>query len=117
MSNERYYAASELAGLDGMPGTKQGVIYRANREKWPFRKRAGKGGGREYPESALPAATRNALIRGFGKQVERQLAADAMQCRDLLKTAEVLSDLARHLTAAAESLSRIAASKRDDSHE
>lgn len=61
MSNEHYYAASELAGLPGMPGTVRSVQRAA--KNWPFRKRAGKGGGREYPESALPKETRQALVK------------------------------------------------------
>ena len=42
------YTAKELAGLPGMPSTEQNVNARAKRENWPFQKRAGRGGGREY---------------------------------------------------------------------
>jgi hypothetical protein len=58
---EPYYTAKELAGKPGMPGTVQNVNSKAKRENWPWRKHAGKGGGREYPLSSLPAETRAAL--------------------------------------------------------
>jgi putative transposase len=57
----RHYNAKELAGSLGLPGTAQGVIAKATRENWPARKRAGKGGGNEYPETCLPKATQKAL--------------------------------------------------------
>ncbi|WP_027714930.1 Mu transposase C-terminal domain-containing protein [Desulfuromonas sp. TF] len=53
--------AEELAGLPGMPGTARRVRSKADRENWPFRKRPGRGGGREYAVSALPRATREHL--------------------------------------------------------
>jgi len=64
MSSESkdYYTAKELAGLPGLPGTLKGVLQKAERESWPPQKRAGRGGGREYPLSALPAETRNYLL-------------------------------------------------------
>lgn len=52
---------AELAGLPGMPATVSGVIRAAKREAWPSRPRSGRGGGREYPVSALPAPTQEAL--------------------------------------------------------
>ncbi|MGO1078295.1 Mu transposase C-terminal domain-containing protein [Inquilinus sp. CA228] len=45
-------------GLPELPGTKAGLLDRARRENWPFRDRQGRGGGREYPLSALPKAAR-----------------------------------------------------------
>jgi putative transposase len=57
----RHYNAKELAGLAGLPDTESGVIRLAKRENWPARKRAGKGGGNEYPETCLPKATQKAL--------------------------------------------------------
>ncbi len=53
-----WYSACELVGLPGMPATKSGVIRRATRESWKYRNRAGRGGGREYHITSLPAATR-----------------------------------------------------------
>lgn len=57
-----HYTATELAGLSGLPATQSAVIRKATREKWPSQKRAGRGGGREYPVSALPQETRNYLL-------------------------------------------------------
>lgn len=56
-----WYAAQDLAGMPGMPGTRQNVIARAKREGWASRPRAGRGGGLEYAFEALPTATRRAL--------------------------------------------------------
>ncbi len=61
MSEERWYTASELAGLPGMPGTVQGVRLRAKQEKWVSRKRGGRGGGYEHAVSNLPEETRSHL--------------------------------------------------------
>ena len=58
-----HYTAKELAGLPGLPGHVSNVIKLADRENWPFRKRSGRGGGREYPLSALPVATQQHLTR------------------------------------------------------
>lgn len=59
--SERYYSIKELAGLPGLPGTVQAVTCKAIRESWSFRKRQGRGGGREYRESDLPKLTQRAL--------------------------------------------------------
>lgn len=61
MSTEHFYTAKQLAGLPGMPGTERAIQIMANREHWPSRQRAGRGGGKEYAESALPGETRKSL--------------------------------------------------------
>lgn len=61
-TTKTHYTAKELAGLPGMPGTLKGVIQKADRESWPYQKRAGRGGGREYPITALPVETREHLL-------------------------------------------------------
>lgn len=58
-----YLSAIELAGLPGMPTTVRGVNWRAKEEKWAFRPRKGRGGGREYSISSLPEATRDHLMQ------------------------------------------------------
>lgn len=58
-----HYTAKELAGLPGLPGTERGVQLLATRENWPSKKRPGRGGGREYPLTALPTETREHLTR------------------------------------------------------
>ncbi|MCY1517755.1 Mu DNA-binding domain protein [compost metagenome] len=57
-----WYTAQELAGLPGVPGTVQGLNYRAKQEQWTCRARAGKGGGREYAFVTLPPETQAALL-------------------------------------------------------
>ncbi|WP_172840085.1 transposase domain-containing protein [Solemya pervernicosa gill symbiont] len=52
----------ELAGMSGMPETKSAVIRRAKKGEWQDRKRAGRGGGKEYHISALPTETQAALL-------------------------------------------------------
>jgi len=58
---KEWFAANEVAGLAGMPGTVQAVNMRARREGWQGRKREGRGGGNEYHIDSLPEATRYAL--------------------------------------------------------
>ena len=58
-----HYTAKELAGLPGLPGHLANVLKLADREAWPHQKRAGRGGGKEYPVAALPAETREHLTR------------------------------------------------------
>lgn len=60
-SNDRWYGATELAGLPGLPKTHSAVIRVAKRELWVFRQRPGRGGGREYAFTSLPAQTQAAL--------------------------------------------------------
>jgi hypothetical protein len=44
----RWLAASEIAGLPGMPETPRGALARAKREGWLTRPRRGRGGGRQF---------------------------------------------------------------------
>ncbi|MBB4268250.1 DNA-binding protein [Roseospira visakhapatnamensis] len=67
---DAWHTAAELAGVADLPDTERGVLLVAAREEWPSRPRQGRGGGREYPVSALPEKARQALAR-------RALAADA----------------------------------------
>lgn len=60
-----FFSASELAQLqlDGLPDRREHIARRATREQWPHRERQGKGGGREFPLSALPPKARGDLLR------------------------------------------------------
>lgn len=53
-----HLSAAELAGTPGMPKSERGVQKRAAREGWIYRKRRGRGGGREYDVRSLPETTR-----------------------------------------------------------
>lgn len=59
---ERWYSAAELVGLAGMPTTHSAVIRFAKREGWMSRQRKGRGGGSQYPLSALPSVTQTAIL-------------------------------------------------------
>lgn len=87
--SEAWLSAAELAAitLPGLPGTTQRITSRAKREGWPSRRRAGRGGGREYPTSALPAEARAALA-------ERNAAALAPAVAEEMRQASDLRDLA-----------------------
>lgn len=62
-AQREWFPASELAGLAGMPSTSAGVRYQAATYAWRSREATGRGGPRlEYHISALPAATRAALV-------------------------------------------------------
>jgi hypothetical protein len=61
---KEWYSALELAGLPGLPTTRQNVTLKAQREDWPSRPHKGQGGGREYRVIAVPAATLIALLAG-----------------------------------------------------
>jgi hypothetical protein len=59
---KRWLAASELAGLPGMPSTDRGVAKMAERADWISRARVGRGGGMEYCVESLPGEARSALL-------------------------------------------------------
>jgi len=60
-SSERWYAAVDLAGLPGLPGTDRRVHTRAEKEGWTRRQRE-RGKGSEYAFSSLPPATQAAIL-------------------------------------------------------
>lgn len=58
---ERWFAAADLAGLPGLPGTDRRVHTRAEKENWTRRQRV-RGKGSEYAFSSLPPATQAAIL-------------------------------------------------------
>lgn len=58
-----HLSAAQLAAmaLPGLPRTKRGVQIVADRERWPWQPRPGRGGGRLYAIAALPEPARLAL--------------------------------------------------------
>lgn len=82
--HSEWMTAKELAGLPGVPGTDRGLRDMADREQWQWRKRKGRGGGREYHLTSLPPETRAALL------ARRSLpAAEADQCALIADPARV----------------------------
>ncbi|MDV2997488.1 MAG: hypothetical protein N4J56_007193 [Chroococcidiopsis sp. SAG 2025] len=58
---QRWYSASELSGLPGMPAASHNVTRKAKLEGWKSRPRQGRGGGNEYAHYSLPAIAQTAL--------------------------------------------------------
>lgn len=92
MTAKQWLSAAELAGLPAMPKTVQGVALRAEANGWKLRKRAGRGGGREYALESLPAETRAELARRIATDAAR---AGRSQAR-LVSTAAQLSADDKH---------------------
>lgn len=65
--SDPWYSAQQLAGLPGMPGDESNVRKVAKKNLWPTRAKA-RGKGVEYPFSALPQATREALLASIAAQ-------------------------------------------------
>jgi putative transposase len=65
-----WYSTFELADLKlpGLSHCERTVRRQAARENWPSRPRSGRGGGREYPFSALPVEAQAAILRGLKTQ-------------------------------------------------
>lgn len=61
---KQWFTARELAELHlkGMPKTQQAYDYKAKKEKWSYRQRNGRGGGREYHISNLTDVVQMDLI-------------------------------------------------------
>ena len=91
-----HYTAKELAGLPSLPGTERAIQIMADRENWPSQKRAGRGGGKEYPLSALPEATQNHLTKALvatSPVPVTQGAADLPAIRSTLQPAQTTAQL------------------------
>jgi len=59
-----WFTAAEIAALSlpELPASERGIQMRAGIDAWASRDRAGRGGGKEYPLSALPIAARTAYV-------------------------------------------------------
>lgn len=60
--DNRWYSAMALTCVPGLPTDRSALIKMAKREGWVNRPRAGRGGGREYAFTSLPATTQAALL-------------------------------------------------------
>ncbi len=60
-----FFSAAELAELQlaGLPQRREHIARLASKQRWAHRERQGRGGGREFPLSALPADARADIIR------------------------------------------------------
>ncbi|MDV2997744.1 MAG: hypothetical protein N4J56_007449 [Chroococcidiopsis sp. SAG 2025] len=84
---QRWYSASELSGLPGMPSAPHNVTRKAKLEGWKSRSRQGRGGGNEYAHNSLPALTQAALNES-NTQIElvAQAAIHQPESRPKLRT-------------------------------
>ncbi|MBD2570022.1 Mu transposase C-terminal domain-containing protein [Anabaena lutea] len=58
-----WIGTSELVGLPGLPGSKKGLIKKAQKENWQWRDRNQRGGGKEYHISSLPPQAQAYLLQ------------------------------------------------------
>ena len=99
-----WYTAAELAGVPGLPTTEYRVQQRAERETWAWRAREGRGGGREYHLSALPAVAIAALTRHAGSDDPAgQAALERFRREQLRETLDKAAQDARRLEGLARS--------------
>jgi putative transposase len=69
---KQWLSASEIAALrlPGLPASKRGVQFLAQRRQWKGRKREGQGGGIEYPVDVLPVEARAAYVAQHVQAIE-----------------------------------------------
>lgn len=93
-TQKTHFTANELAGLPGLPKTESGVKRKAKTEFWPEISRKGRGGGVEYPLTALPAETRDHLLdRMVTTLPEKLCSLPAQPTETLPAVAEPAGDL------------------------
>ena len=73
----KYYSAKDLAGVGGLPTKPQNVTAKAEREGWPWRKRQGRGGGKEYipPKAVREALEAREMVRSV-REMRKPVVAD-----------------------------------------
>lgn len=84
-SVKAYYAAAELASmaLPSLPATMQGINQRAKADQWQFRKRSGRGGGREFAFASLPVNAQTEIRR---RVTTALIATDSSDTKPLSRT-------------------------------
>ncbi|WP_420132624.1 DDE-type integrase/transposase/recombinase [Rhodopseudomonas sp.] len=104
-----YLSAAEIAALalPGLPASKRGVAFAAERAGWETRQRSGKGGGLEYAVTSLPPQARIAYLGHHTSEIElpaslareaatepgaEQLGAPAAEARDARLAVLALAD-------------------------
>ncbi|ACF01867.1 Integrase catalytic region [Rhodopseudomonas palustris TIE-1] len=104
-----YLSAAEIAALalPGLPASKRGVAFAAERAGWEKRQRSGKGGGLEYAVTSLPPQARIAYLGHHTSEIElpaslareaatepgaEQLGAPAAEARDARLALLALAD-------------------------
>src|SRR5690242_1239089 len=72
---------SKLSAELGRGASAKGLLSVAAREKWESRKRAGRGGGREFNVTSLPSELRSAFIRVLHR-AENRADSSTVEQRD-----------------------------------
>lgn len=90
-----WFTAAELAGVPGLPSTERGVQKTAEAKTWQWRPREGRGGGREYHVSALPARSRAALARQAVDGATNALVVAAVSEQRKAKLRATIAEAAR----------------------
>ena len=96
-----FFSAAELAALKlkGLPDRREHVSRLASKMKWTHRNRQGRGGGREFPLSALPADARGDILRRRLVQATATEAATGRPHAPLPSIANLKSRQAERLSA------------------
>lgn len=81
-----WYTAKELSDLSlpGLPGTKRNINRLAGTQEWPSRPRQKRGGGREFPVSALPEIARIELAKLTAPDVRKPKASPKKDAAPIL---------------------------------
>ncbi|MBW4550793.1 MAG: DDE-type integrase/transposase/recombinase [Aphanocapsa sp. GSE-SYN-MK-11-07L] len=70
---KKWYSASELSGLPGLPSLSNNIARKAKAEKWSSQPRSARGGGKEYALESLPKQTQAALVQQRGNDAVNNL--------------------------------------------
>ncbi len=75
---KEWFNAKEIAGLPGVPSTRQNVKIKAKRENWQTRSRSKLGGGLEYHINCLPPKTQVELTKAAldASQLDQDVLSD-----------------------------------------
>lgn len=72
-----WWDSNSLRGKPGLPALACNIARKAARESWPYRRRKGRGGGREYPLSCLPLETQLAIVERSTSEELKELMSES----------------------------------------
>lgn len=81
---KEWFSAKELADLNlpDIPSAKKNILALAKRQNWQSRARCGRGGGKEYNISSLPAKAKEELARRSLSSVPEHRSKAVIECPD-----------------------------------
>jgi len=95
MPKKTWFASSDLAGLPGLPSSREAVARKMARTNPRSRPRKGRGGGKEYHISSLPTDTQDALLRAAVDPAVPPPSVATLRS-DLKDVSKLLTGLARN---------------------